>query len=67
MYVNTKTVTFFVAKKGSRRLQELSGSQRAEMIMLLAELLVNRKEQILQANAQDLREAEESGNFLSLY
>ncbi|KAG8176889.1 hypothetical protein JTE90_008329 [Oedothorax gibbosus] len=49
------------AKKGSRRLQELSGEQRAEMIMLLAELLQNRKQQILQANARDLREAEESG------
>ncbi|KAG8174639.1 hypothetical protein JTE90_007386 [Oedothorax gibbosus] len=31
------------------------------MIMLLAELLQNRKQQILQANARDLRKAEESG------
>ncbi|GIY85020.1 delta-1-pyrroline-5-carboxylate synthase [Caerostris darwini] len=49
------------ARKGSRRLQELTGEQRAEMINRLAELLENRKEQILQANAKDLRLAEESG------
>ncbi|GFR33636.1 delta-1-pyrroline-5-carboxylate synthase [Trichonephila clavata] len=49
------------ARKGCRRLQELSGEQRAEMILHLAELLQNRKEQILQANAKDLRIAEESG------
>ncbi|KAG8174198.1 hypothetical protein JTE90_021770, partial [Oedothorax gibbosus] len=55
--VETRAVN---AKKGSRRLQELSGEQRAEVIMLLAELLQNRKQQILQANARDLREAEES-------
>ncbi|GFX12021.1 delta-1-pyrroline-5-carboxylate synthase [Trichonephila clavipes] len=53
------------ARKGCRRLQELSGEERAEMILHLAELLQNRKEQILQANAKDLRIAEESG-FLTV-
>nr|XP_042896618.1 delta-1-pyrroline-5-carboxylate synthase isoform X2 [Parasteatoda tepidariorum] len=49
------------ARKGSRKLQELTGDQRAEIILHLAELLSNRKEQILAANAIDIRESEASG------
>ncbi|XP_035232067.1 delta-1-pyrroline-5-carboxylate synthase-like [Stegodyphus dumicola] len=49
------------ARKGGRRLQEISGEQRAEIILTLADLLQNRKDQILAANMKDIRIAEDTG------
>lgn len=49
------------ARKGSRILQKLTADERAEAIFCLANLLQSKKEEILQVNSQDLKEAEETG------
>ncbi|XP_041979802.1 delta-1-pyrroline-5-carboxylate synthase isoform X2 [Aricia agestis] len=49
------------ARSGSRVLQKLTPSERASAIHNLADLLVDKKDQILEANAKDLEEATKSG------
>lgn len=57
-----KKKTFYIAaRKGARRLQELSGEQRAEIIVTLSDMLLNKKDQIIEANAADLEIAKETG------
>ncbi|XP_058061064.1 delta-1-pyrroline-5-carboxylate synthase [Anopheles bellator] len=49
------------ARSGSRVLQNLSASERAQAVNTLAELLISRQPYILEANAKDLEEAKKSG------
>lgn len=49
------------ARKGGRRLQELTGEQRSEIIITLSNLLLSKKDQILEANAADIELAKETG------
>ncbi|CAH1636374.1 unnamed protein product [Spodoptera littoralis] len=49
------------ARSGSRVLQRLSPSERASAIHSLADLLVSKQEEILEANAKDLEEGTKSG------
>lgn len=50
-----------VARIGSRQLQALSPEERAASVHKLAELLVTKQAQVLEANAVDLAEAKKSG------
>lgn len=50
-----------LARDGSKILQSLSGSQRAAVVNRLADLLIQRKTEILAANQQDIQEAFASG------
>lgn len=52
---------FFLARSGSRVLQQLSPSDRAAAIHSLADLLVDKQDSILEANAKDLEEATKGG------
>ncbi|ETN58982.1 glutamate semialdehyde dehydrogenase [Anopheles darlingi] len=49
------------ARSGSRILQNLSATERAQAVNTLAELLISRQDKILEANAKDLEEAKKSG------
>lgn len=49
------------ARIGSRVLQKLTPSERASAIHTLADLLLDKKDQILEANAKDLEEATKGG------
>ncbi|XP_054167264.1 delta-1-pyrroline-5-carboxylate synthase-like isoform X2 [Oppia nitens] len=49
------------ARKGSRVLQALTPAERSDVIVRLANLLQTKKDEIMLANAQDLRAAEASG------
>ncbi|XP_075975183.1 delta[1]-pyrroline-5-carboxylate synthase isoform X2 [Anticarsia gemmatalis] len=49
------------ARTGSRALQRLSPADRASAIHSLADLLVDKQEQIMEANSKDLEEATKSG------
>lgn len=49
------------ARTGSRVLQRLTPSERATAIHSLADLLVSKQEEILEANTKDLEEATKSG------
>ncbi|KAL0830746.1 hypothetical protein ABMA28_002872 [Loxostege sticticalis] len=49
------------ARSGSRVLQQLTPVDRASAIHSLADLLVDKQEQILEANAKDLEEATKGG------
>ena len=55
----------FLARDGGRQLQNLTGSQRSEIIQNLSELLLQRQPQILQANLEDLKECDTSGPLRS--
>ncbi|XP_035782326.1 delta-1-pyrroline-5-carboxylate synthase-like [Anopheles albimanus] len=49
------------ARTGSRILQNLSATERAQAVNTLADLLISRQDKILEANAKDLDEAKKSG------
>ncbi|EAA07467.4 delta-1-pyrroline-5-carboxylate synthase [Anopheles arabiensis] len=49
------------ARNGSRVLQNLTAAERAQAVNTLADLLISRQSQILEANAKDLDEAKKSG------
>ncbi|XP_032516398.1 delta-1-pyrroline-5-carboxylate synthase isoform X1 [Danaus plexippus] len=49
------------ARTGSRVLQKLSPAERAAAIHSLADLLLDKKDKILEANAKDLEEATKTG------
>jgi len=49
------------ARSGSRRLQQLSPTERAEAINFIAEALVDRQEELLRVNAMDLAKATADG------
>ncbi|KAK9702623.1 Aldehyde dehydrogenase family [Popillia japonica] len=49
------------ARKGGRLLQTLSAEQRASCVHTLADLLISRQAEILDANQKDLTEATKSG------
>lgn len=49
------------ARTGSRVLQKLTPNERASAIHTLADLLLDKKDKILEANAKDLEEATKSG------
>ncbi|CAH0719874.1 unnamed protein product, partial [Brenthis ino] len=49
------------ARSGSRVLQKLSPADRASAIHTLADLLLDKKDQILEANAKDIEEATKTG------
>lgn len=51
----------FVARIGSRILQNLSATDRANAITTLANLLISKQSDVLAANAEDLAEATKSG------
>lgn len=51
----------FLARSGGRLLQKLSPVERASAIHNLADLLLDKKDQILEANAKDLDEATRNG------
>lgn len=52
---------FLAARVGSRVLQKLTPSERATAIHSLADLLVDKQEQILEANEKDIEEATKGG------
>lgn len=58
-------LTFFsssvLARSGSRILQSLTPEERAASVNTLADLLITKQSQILEANAKDLEEATKSG------
>ncbi|CAH2047432.1 unnamed protein product, partial [Iphiclides podalirius] len=49
------------ARSGSRVLQQLNPSERASAIHTLSDLLLNKQDKILEANAKDLEEATKGG------
>ena len=49
------------AKAASRKLARLGTVEKNRILSLLGENLMNRKEEILAANAEDLRRGEENG------
>jgi gamma-glutamyl phosphate reductase len=51
----------FTARQGGRHLQELKPEQRADIIIHLAEALLNHQEEILKANQLDVSAAIEQG------
>lgn len=51
----------FLARIGSRVLQSLTPEERALSVNILADLLITKQSQILEANAKDLEEATRSG------
>lgn len=51
------------ARKGGRALQALTAAQRARIIYKLADLLIERKDQILDANSKDLDHARFEGRL----
>lgn len=51
----------FLAREGSRTMQSLTPSERASAVETLANLLLTRQSEILEANALDLAEAAKSG------
>ena len=55
------------AREGSRKLQALSGMHRTAIVNRLADLLLERKEDILAANQQDVQEAFAEGIFVSFF
>jgi delta-1-pyrroline-5-carboxylate synthetase len=54
------------ARNGSRILQSLAPEDRATCIYTLADLLISREKEILEANDKDLTEATKSGLNKSL-
>lgn len=54
-------ISLIIARSGSRTLQQLSPDQRASAIHTLADLLVNKQDEIMDANSKDLNEATKSG------
>ncbi|XP_022669735.1 delta-1-pyrroline-5-carboxylate synthase-like isoform X2 [Varroa destructor] len=71
-FTNHQTKVFSVeslaanAKKDSGTLEALSGRQRGAVIRRLADLLVERADEVICANVKDIREAESSGLEKSL-
>lgn len=57
----TIILLFYSAREGSRSLQALSGMHRTAIVNKLADLLLERKSDILAANQQDVQEAFASG------
>lgn len=51
----------FAARTGSRALQSLTPEERATAVNTLADLLITKQSQILEANAKDLEEGTKSG------
>lgn len=51
----------FAARSGSRTLQSLTPEERAASVNTLADLLITKQSQILEANAKDLEEGTKSG------
>ena len=49
------------AREGGRQLQSLPAEQRADIINRLAESLMQRQQQILEANILDLKAADQNG------
>ena len=49
------------AREGGRQLQSLPAAQRADIINRLAESLMQRQQQILEANILDLKAADQNG------
>lgn len=52
---------YFSARTGSRTLQSLTPEERAASVNNLADLLITKQSQILEANAKDLEEGTKSG------
>lgn len=51
----------FLARTGSRLLQALTPGERAAAVNNLADLLITKQDEILEANAKDLEEGTKSG------
>ncbi|KAK5650172.1 hypothetical protein RI129_001201 [Pyrocoelia pectoralis] len=49
------------ARNGGRKLQTLTSESRAECVQMLADLLITRQKEILEANNRDIAEAEKNG------
>lgn len=52
---------YFIARAGSRSLQSLTPEERAISVNNLADLLITKQSQILEANAKDLEEGTKTG------
>ena len=52
----------FSAREGGLRLQSLTGEYRSAIVNRLADLLIERKADIIAANQQDVSEAYSKGN-----
>lgn len=59
--IQCKILIIIAARVGSRILQTLTPEERASSVHTLADLLVTKQQQILDANAKDLEEAKKSG------
>lgn len=57
IYIHTNRI----ARTGSRQLQSLTPEERAHSVNTLADLLITKQSQILEANAKDLEEGTKSG------
>lgn len=53
--------SLLIARSGSRTLQSLTPEERASSVNTLADLLITKQSQILEANAKDLEEGTKSG------
>lgn len=56
-------VCVFTAREGSRQLQALTGEHRSAIVNRLADLLIEKKADILAANQQDINQAYNQGNL----
>ena len=54
---------YFLARAGSRQLQALKPEARMNIINKLADLLIERKKDILNANKKDLQQGFNNGKF----
>lgn len=65
MSFNACYLTFYIVREGGRYLQSLSAEQRSMVINKLAESLLVRQNEILDANLLDLKEADRNGVVMS--
>lgn len=53
------------ARTGSRKLQQLGGDERKEIVNLIADLLLEREDEIMAANMRDVTRAKKDGSLSS--
>lgn len=58
---NNKINFIFTARVGSRVLQSLTPEERAASVYTLADLLISKQAQILEANAKDIADGTKAG------
>lgn len=60
-YLRLLLLFITIARNGSRILQSLAAEERATCIYTLADLLLSKEKEILEANSKDLEEATKGG------